>query len=148
MSDYTAIATALAARYAPGTMSPPAGYDPVRLSTFKPAEDLPPLPCVLVFAPTEITFGSGNGTRHQAQDWTVRLYYDQAGDLARQAAALLAWLGVFVDQLKASAQLGGIVTSAVLTRARSGYLTYAGADFAGIEGTVRILTDESWAATA
>ena len=148
ITGYSAIAQALALRFDAAQMTAPTGYDPVRLSTYQPAEDLPPLPCVLVFAPTEITFTSGNGTRHQGQDWTVRLYYDQAGDLARQAAALLAWLGVFVDQLRDSVQLGGLVTSAVLTRAKSGYLTYAGADYAGIEGTVRITTDEGWSATA
>ena len=146
--DYTAIATALAARYAAAQMTAPTGYSAIRLSTFQPPEDVPPLPCVIVFPPELGTFESGNGTRTGAHDWTVRLMYDQAGDLARQSAALLLWASVFVDQLKASVTLSGTVVTAVLTGYRIGFFSYADKMYAGIEGIVHIVTSEAWSATA
>ena len=146
--DYAAIASALAARYASGAMTAPTGYRAIRVSTYQPAEGPPPLPCVFVFPPEAGTFDTGNGTRTGEHDWTVRLLYDQAGDLARQTAALLAWAAVFVDQLKASVQLGGTVVSATMTGYKIGYFSYADMMYAGIEGTVHVVTSEAWAATA
>ena len=148
MSDFTAIAAALAARYAPGALTAPTGYDTIRLSTYTPAEAMLPLPCVLVFAPESGEFATGNGTRTGTHDWVVRFYYDQAGDLARQAAALLAWAPVLFDQLRAAVTLSGTAISARLASYRIGYMQYAGDDYAGIEMRVRVQTSEAWAATA
>jgi hypothetical protein len=146
--DSTAIATALAARYAAAQMSAPAGFRAIRTSTYKPAEDVPPLPCVMVFPPTAGTFESGNGTRTGGHDWTVRFLYDQAGDLARQGAALLKWLDKLTDQLRASVTLGGAVVTATTTGYQIGFFGYADKKYAGIELTVHIVTSESWAAAA
>lgn len=145
--DYTAVATALAAAYST-LPTPSGGYRALRLSTYKPPEKMLPTPCVIVFPPATGSLESGNGTRIGTHDWKVRLYYDQAGDLARQGAALLKWAEKFDAQLRTSAQLGGIVVSAVLTGYEIGYFGYAGKMYAGIEGTVRIVTSESWAAVA
>jgi hypothetical protein len=145
--DYTAVATALATAYS--TLPTPAGgYRALRLATFQPPEAVPPLPCVMVFPPASGDYESGNGTRKGVHDWKVRFLYDQAGDLARQTAGLLKWAEKFDAQLRTSAQLGGIVVSAILTGYEIGFFGYAGKMYAGIEGTVRVVTSESWAAVS
>jgi len=144
--DYSAIGNALATRY--GTTPTPAGYRALRLATASPGEDLPPTPCILVFAPESGSFDTGQGTRTGVHNWVVRLYYDQAGDLGRQAQALMKWAEQFADQLKGATQLGGIVTRATLDGYKIGFMDYAGKTYAGIEGSVKIVTAESWAATA
>lgn len=152
--DYTAIASALAARYA--LMAAPIGYAGLKggKATYTPAEGLPPLPYVLVFPPEQSDFDTGTGTRVSVHDFKVRLLYDQAGDLARQTAALLKWAEVFDGQLRGAVQLGGLtwtgggVARAVLVRQQVGFFNYADRMYAGIEGTVRITASESWAATA
>lgn len=144
--DYTAIATALAARY--GLMTAPTGYRALRTSTFKPEEALGPLPAVLVFPPVDGAYDTGNGTRTGVHKWKVRLYYDEAQDMARQTAALLKWAEVFDAQLRGASQLGGIVTRATLDDYSIGFFNYGSKDYAGIEGTVTVVTSESWAAVA
>jgi hypothetical protein len=145
--DYTGIASALATRYA-GTPTPAGGYRALRGASYTPAEDVPPLPWVLVFPPTTGSFDTGNGTRTGSHEWIVRLLYDEAGDLARQTAALLAWAETFADRLKGSVQLGGIVARATLDSYSIGFFGYADKMYAGIEGRVRIITSEPWAAVA
>ena len=148
MSDFTAIASALAGRYTAAQLTAPTGYRTIRLSTYTPPEGLPPLPCVLVFPPEDGAYDTGNGTRTGAHTWVVRFYYDQAGDLARQGAALLAWAPVLFDQLRLSAQLGGLVASARLSSYKIGYFGYAGEEYAGIEMRVVVVTSEPWQAAA
>lgn len=146
--DFAAIAVALAARFAPGTVSPPAGgYRAMRTSTHALPTQLPPMPCTLVF-PESGDFATGNGTRTGTQEWTVRFYYDLAGDLTRQSVALLAWLGVLVDQLRAAVSLSGTVTRATVDGWSVGILTYADQQYAGIELRVSTVTTEGWSATA
>jgi hypothetical protein len=148
MSDFAAIATALALRYSASQLTAPTGYRTIRLSTWQPHEDVPPLPCVMVFPPESGTFDTGNGTRTGAHDWVVRFLYDQAGDLARQTAALLAWCPVLFEQLRTSVTLGGTVVSARLDSYKVGYFGYAGKDYAGVEMRVTVVTSEAWAASA
>jgi hypothetical protein len=147
MTDFTAAATALAARYASAQMTAPTGYKAVQLSTFTPPEALPPLPCVFVFAPESGSYDTRNGTRTGGHDFMVRFYYDQAGDMARQAAALLKWMPVLFDQLRTSVSLSSTVVTARLESYKTGYITYAGLDYAGVEMTVRVVTSEDWSAS-
>lgn len=148
MTDFTAAATALAARYAPAQMTAPTGYKAVKLSTFTPPEAMPPTPCVFVFAPEAGTYDTGGGTRIGEHDFMVRFYYDQAGDMARQAAALLKWMPVLFGQLRQSVNLSSTVDLAHLVSYKTGYITYSGLDYAGIEMTVRVVTSEGWEAVA
>ena len=144
---FPAIAAALAARFAPGTITAPGSYRAMRTATHALPNQLPPTPCVLVF-PESGTFDTGNGTRTGSSEWTVRFYYDQASDLTRQSVALLAWLGVLVDQLRASVTLSGNVVTARVDGWSIGLLTYADQPYAGIELKVGMVTSESWSATA
>jgi hypothetical protein len=148
MPDFDAIAVALAARYAPAQVTPPTGgYDNIRLSTADLPGQMTPLPTVLIF-PDNGDFQTGNGTRTGGQEWLVRFYYNQIGDITRDMVALRKWLTVLVDQLRISAQLGGIVTVARVMTWKIGQMAYAGADYSGIELGVHIVADEPWAAVA
>lgn len=149
MADFQAITAALANRFAAASMTAPAGMRAMRSSLYKLPNQMPPLPCTLVF-PEGGEFTTGNGTRTGTQNFTVRFYMDQLQDLPRQTDGLLAWLTVLADQLKGAVQLGGTanVARATIDSWSIGTMTYAGQDYAGIEFKVTVTTTESWTATA
>lgn len=147
MSDFGAIATALAGRFAAAALTAPTGYRTIRLSTAALPNQMPPLPCVLVF-PDSGEWRTGTGTRQGGHTFTVRFYYDQLADLSRAQSGLLAWLTVLADQLRGAVQLGGTVTRATIDSWSMGTLTYAGGEYAGLEFKVSVVTDEPWSATA
>lgn len=147
MPDFDAIAVALAGRFDPAQVTPPAGYDPIRLATADLPGQMTPLPTVLVFL-DQGTFDTGAGSRQGGHDFLVRFYYDQAGDLARAQVALRRWLTILADQLRTSVQLGGIVATARVMGWKIGQLGYAGETYEGLELRVRIVTTEGWAASA
>jgi hypothetical protein len=143
--NFDAITTAIAARFAAAQVTPPTGLTNVRSSTGDGANNLSALPSVIV-TPVSGAFDTGNGTRTAAHEFVVRFYLAQyaLGDVSRDLPRLRQWLTVLVDQLRASVQLGGTVTRAVITSWRLGVLTYAGSDYSGLEIGVRVVTDESW----
>jgi hypothetical protein len=145
--DFNAITVALAARYGPGTTTPPTGYDPITISTGYLPDQLLPTPCVLVTI-DQGAFTHSPGKRDGIGNWIVRFYFNQIGDLERDMAALLAWGTVLVDQLKAASQLGGIVTQAKALTWKFGILEYANVKYSGIEFGVMINTNEPWAAVS
>lgn len=147
MPDITAISVALAARFAAGQVTPPAGLTNIRSSTASPPNQLPQTPCVIAF-PIEGDFRTGQGTRLGAGQWIVRFYYAQTGDILRDSVALQKWSTVLVDQLKLAVQLGGIVARATVDHWKIGIVAYAGKDYSGIELNVEIVTTEPWAAVA
>lgn len=131
-----AIAQALAARFAPGTMTVPSGLVDVVAST----EVLPPAigatPTVLVFPPTE-RFSYSPGTRKSAQEWRVVFYLAQTGDVGAAITTLYQWHDVLIERLIGRVQLGqsgsGGVAHAELVGARTGRVTYNEAEYVGIE---------------
>jgi hypothetical protein len=145
--DFDAQAGAIAARFLAGALTAPTGYATIRSSTANPPGMIGPTPCVITTI-SDGSFVTGNGSRQGEADWHVRFYLDQTSDLERSEVALRKWLGVLVDQLKASAQLGGSVQLALVRGFKVGILTYAGIDYAGIELEVRTTTTEGWTATA
>ena len=148
MPDFDAIGTALAARYAPAAVTPPAGgYVNIRSSSAYPTAALGPLPCVLV-VPTEGEFMTGSGKREGHLNWAVRFYFSQTGTPEKDMKALLKWMTVLVDQTKAAVQLGGMVATALVMDYRVGKLEFGGQDYSGIELTVHTEAHESWLATA
>ena len=147
MPDLYAISTAIAARFAAGQVTPPATFQNIRVATAAPPGAMAALPCVMVF-PDQGQFDTGNGTRLGLHTFTVRFYYGQAGDIARDAVALQKWLTVLADQLRISVQLGGTVARATVDAYKVGYLNYGGKDYSGIELTVGVTTTEGWAAVA
>jgi hypothetical protein len=147
MPDFDPITTALAGRFAAAVVTPPPGYDNVRVSTGNLPEQMTPLPSVYVF-PDHGSFDTGQGIRTGDHDYFVRFYFNQTGDTERDMVALRKWLTVLVDQLKEATQLGGIVSVARVDTWQLGILNYAGKTYSGIELGVHIRTDEGWAAVA
>lgn len=149
MPDFDAILVAAAARYAPAQVTPPATFGNVRSSTADLPNQMSALPCVMIF-PDQGTFETGNGSRRGEHDAFARFYYAAATppDLPRDLPAIRKWLTVLVDQLKISAQLGGIVASIQCRSWRVGILSYAGISYSGIELGLHIITAESWTAVA
>jgi hypothetical protein len=146
--DFRAMAVALAARFAAAQITPPSGYTNVRIATANPPNKLGGVfPQVVVF-PEEGTFDYYPSKRDSGHDWTVRFYFSETQDIAREMVALESWLGVLADQLRISTQLGGTVTLAQITSWKIGVLEYAGKSYSGIELGVHIVANEGWAAVA
>lgn len=147
MPDYDAIATALAARFAAGQMSPPSGQLAIRSSTATLPGKVTATPVVLVF-PDSGTYEYGASTRQGDARFRVQLIYSMGLDMPRDSVGLRKWIGVLSDQLKAAAQLGGIVASARVAGWKTAKISYGGDEFNGIELDVDIVTAEPWSATA
>lgn len=144
--DWANISSAIATRYGSGSMTAPAGYRAVRVSTHQLPNQLPPTPCILV-VPRSGQLVTGGGTSIHTAEYAVQFFYDQAQDLARSHAALLAWLPVLVAQLRGAVQLGGLVDRATVTGWNIGHLDYNGVVCTGIELTVTVEHSEAWSPT-
>lgn len=145
--DMDAVATAIATRYTAAQVTPPTGYNNIRASTADIPNQLPPLPCVVVF-PDSGDFRTGNGTRMGGHDFLVRFYFAQAIDLTRDMNALRKWTTILTDQLKLSTQLGGIVDVATVDGYQMGLLKYVGETYSGVELRIHVVKSEAWAAVA
>lgn len=150
MPDLDAIGAALALRYAPGALTPPAGEDDIRSSTDDPPGQLAGLPLVVVFLDAGQADGGGSGTQVSTSDWIVRLYLAEVAgsDLARLMGRAKRWTTVLFYSLREGVQLGGLVDWARITGYRLGEMDYSGRTYAGVELRVRVTTSEGWAATA
>lgn len=143
--DVNAISTALAARFAPGQVVPPAGLTNVRKSTADLPQGLTQMPIVLVF-PDSGALDTGGGTRAGLHRFVVRFYFGLARNLARETNGCRKWLTVLLDQLKTggAVQLGGVVDNAEVADWRIGRMDYQGKTYAGIELGVNVTTSEGW----
>jgi hypothetical protein len=150
--DVTAIADALAARYASANITPPTGeINNIRLATADPPQALDVFPAVLVFAmvePAEFSFGAN--VRKGLVPFNVEFYLGTDGDLKRQARRLHAWAGVLLDATLTSTHLGlgAVVALTWARRMQIGVLEYAGAKIPGIAISVAITTSEGISPTA
>jgi hypothetical protein len=147
MPDFDAMATAIAARFAPAVVTPPTGYDNIRVSTAALPNQMTPLPSVFVFLDSGGFPMYGSQKRQSGSEWAVRFYYNQVGDMERDQVALRKWATVLISQLT-SVSLGGIVDSARLVSFKFGILHYAGEFYTGIELGVHVVKDEAWGAVA
>jgi hypothetical protein len=143
--DLKAIADALAARYAPGLVTPPTGYPNIVAATATPPNALTQFPSVVAWPNTgEITYNPG--VRKGEHEFLVNFYYAKhEGDIPRESAALLNWLGVLLDRLHGQTMLGlaPIVLKAIVTNWTIGALVYAGMTCDGITLTVRVWTQDN-----
>lgn len=145
--DYKAIADALAARYAPAAVVPPNGYPNIRLATAEPPNAIAQSPSVVVWPNRGDVITEANQRKDSAAEFLVNFYYAKhEGDVPRESAALLRWLGVLLGQLHGQMKLGqaGIGVDKALVVAWSiGALSYAGVTYDGITITVHVWTTET-----
>jgi hypothetical protein len=144
MPDMDAIAVALALRFDPAAALPPAGYDPIRLSTGDLPGQMTPLPTVLVFPSSGSIGYPAAGDRAGEHVFLVRFYYSQTGDLERDMVALRRWLTVLLDRLLGAVQLAGVVHLAQIVGWTIGVFPYAGQEYTGIELAVSIGTNDHY----
>lgn len=150
MPDMNGIDAAIAARFAPAQVTPPAGLGNVRVSSADLPNRLTVLPAMLVF-PDSGSFpgsGGGHGTRLGRHRRLARFYFARTKDLPRELNACRKWLTVLLDQLETGMQLGGLAVSAAVVDYRIATLPYAGVDHTGIELGIECQTSEPWSPTA
>lgn len=153
--DIDATAAAIAAKYA--ALTPPTGYQAVRLATAdlpqhltpgRGSDTVKPRPVVLVF-PDQATLIPGSGQQRVTDArFLVRFYYAVQRDLARETNALRKWLTVLQDAHKQGLTLGGTVTYCRTVGWRIGTLRYADRDYSGVELQVAVGAAEPWSPTA
>jgi hypothetical protein len=137
------IADALAARYAPGTLSPPSGYPAMRVSTARLPNTIPTSPWVLVLPPNgEHIYGSGVVER--TLTFRVQFHYAKhTGDVGRDVTGMLAWLGPLLAATDGQYRLGvgdtQHVKSALAAEHRWAVFTYGGDEFYGWEIDVIVM---------
>ena len=142
--DFLAIADALADRYDPTLVTPPTGFKEITTSTARPPNNIPNTPFVAVWLHNgDLTYIPGQ--RKGEHEFLVNFHYSKAeGDIAREMAALLSWLGVLVDCLHGAVKLGlSTVMKSFLMSYTIGTLTYGGTTYHGITLTVHVSTEEN-----
>jgi hypothetical protein len=143
------LANGLAARYAPGTLTPPTGYPPVRASTAALPNNIPTSPWVLVSLPGgELVLGSGE-INHTLNFHVLFHYAKASGDVGRDMTAMLAWLGVLLAATWADMDIGVTgVRKAYPTTYELVTFTYGGDEYYGWDITVVVDFRETQAMSA
>jgi hypothetical protein len=126
------IADALAAKFPTGTLTPPTGYPAIRVSTARLPNALPTSPWVLVTLPNGSVALASQALDH-AMEFHVQFHYAKhSGDVARDIAAMLSWLGVLLTATYADMDLGVTgIRKAYPTSYEAVVFTYAVAEFYG-----------------
>jgi hypothetical protein len=143
MIDFDAITRAIALRFDPANVAPPAGLDNIKSSSaFGPPAGVQ-YPLVIVNPPDEGSMTFGGQERAGVHIFTVDFYADNAMDPARIAEAIAKWLTVLVDQLiVGGAQLGGTVALAWTGRYTTGQMVLGGETLNGITLYVAVTTTD------
>lgn len=104
--NLAAISSAIAARFASGTITPPAGESAPKAALAVLPDNIGNVPTFLVYPPTWSS-SWGIGKRYEG-DYTFRvvLYLGIVGDLPRRHARALAWHDAMIFQLGGQRQLG------------------------------------------
>jgi hypothetical protein len=139
---FGAITAAIAARFDPANVVPPAGLDNIQSSNAYGAAAGSQFPLVIVNPPDEGAMTFGGQERAAVHTWTVDFYADNAMDPARIAAAIDAWLPVLVDQLLPASQLAGLVALAWVARYTTGQIELGGETYNGITLYVAVTTTD------
>lgn len=144
--NYKTLADGLAARYSPTNCTAPTGYAPIVNSTAEPPNTLPRNPYVVVWPNEGTLFVESGMVNGRPQEFLVNFYYAKhEGDIPRESAALLSWLGVLLGQTFPALKLGftdGTVMKAIPVKWTIGALEYAGITYDGITITIHIWTQE------
>ena len=138
------IADALAARYAPGLVTPPAGRKNITAATARPPNAIPNTPFVVAWADSgEVTFPPG--VMLGEHEFKVTFYYSKSeADIPREYASLLDWVGILLAQLAGQTKLGVVgVKKAIPMHWEIGMARYADIMYEAITITVHVWTEDS-----
>lgn len=140
-----AVAQALAARAT--AAAAPAGYASVRQASAVPLDSIAATPSVLVL-PGADSIETGGQTRRTTLTYTVRLYLEPIGDIARRTQALYAYRSWLRDLYNGAVTLSGQVDQAAVTGTSLGTDEVAGIDYMTVEATVECVKQEAVSFTA
>lgn len=138
------IADGLAARFAPGVVTPPTGMKNITSSTPRPPNNIPNTPFVIAWASDgDVTLGAGSVTG--TARFNVVFYFAKSdGDIPRQYDALLEWVGILIDQLYGAQKLGVAgVRKGYVVRWEIGVITYAGVQYEAVSMAVNVDYEEA-----
>lgn len=146
--DITAIASAIADRFAAAAITPPSGYTDPGTAVYQLPNAIASTPTAIVFPP-EGEFSYAVHKRSGNLEFPVRWYIAETADLPRATKAMYDWSGTLLDQLEAAfdLDLSPTVTHAVVNGIRFGKLEYADQEYTGIELSVLVHLEEAFAPT-
>jgi len=141
--DALVIAEALAARYRTGTLAPPTGYGAVRVATSKLPNAIPTSPWVLVMLPQGEIIFDGGGVSAELEYHVLFHYAKHTGDLGRDMAGMLAWIGPLLLATAGQTKLGLGVTEQVKSALPGDFklavFTYGGQEYYGWDITCTVI---------
>lgn len=152
--DVAAMADAIAAKYARGTLAAPAGAPTlvgIRVATAKLPSRITVTPALLVI-PESGSLDVGGQDRVGAHTWRALFLYALTEDYPREVNAVQRWLKVLLDAHLVGNQLGGAFAGVLAEVRTGGYsvgqIDYAGDTFTGAELELQVITTEAWSPTA
>jgi hypothetical protein len=146
--DLTAIASALADRFAAAAVTPPTGYTDPGTAVYQLPNAIASTPTAVVFPPEgEFTYAAYRRSGNLV--FPVRWYIADSADLPRSTKEMYDWAGALLDQLETSfdLDLSPTVTHAVIDGVRFGKLEYADKEYTGIEFSVLVHLEDTFSPT-
>lgn len=143
--DDLAVATALAQRAV--SVPGPAEYAAVRNAYAVPQDSIGATPAVLVL-PGADSIETGGQTRRTTVTYTVRLYLEPVGDIARRSKTLYAYRTWLRELYDGAVTLSGNVDQAGVVGTALGTDEVAGVDYMTVEATVECVKQEAVGFTA
>lgn len=143
------IADALATKFLAANLTAPTGYPAMRHSTARLPNAIPTSPWVLVMLPEgEVVLGSQE-LNHTMEFHVLFHYAKHTGDLARDMAGMLSWIGVLLTATFADMDLGvSGMRKAYPTTYKLAVFTYGGDEYYGWDITWTADFRETQAMTA
>lgn len=106
MIDFYGICNALAARFAPGTLTTPAGASAIRASYGQLPKNVPAVPCVLLDVQSGTVVPNVGQWDHRASIDALFLLAKRPGDPARVDAQRQRWLPTLLSATQGQIKLG------------------------------------------
>jgi hypothetical protein len=106
MIDFRAICVALAARYAPGTISTPTGASAMRASYAQAPKNVPTVPCVVLEIQQGTVTANPGQWKHEMQVDAIFVLSKRPGDPARVDTQRQLWLPALLAATEGKLTLG------------------------------------------
>lgn len=138
------IADALATKFLTANLTAPSGYPALRHSTARLPNSIPTSPWVLVMLTEgEVVLGAQE-LNHSLEFHVLFHYAKHTGDLARDMAGMLAWIGVLLTATFSDMDLGVTGTrKAYPTGYKLAVFTYGGDEYYGWDITFTVDYNEA-----
>lgn len=149
--DSYAIAGAIATRFSAANVSPPSGYEDIKVSTADLPQNISLFPTVLVMPPgTEAMGYNASRSRSLTLNYGVVLFLSRSDGSPRRAKAVHDWFTALYGQLAGQMMLGlsSYVALAYVSGMVAATVTYGGEDFDGLRFVVTVKVNEAYTPVA